>query len=481
MQQKVVREVLAGIGAGAFSEVEIQKPEPAWGPSPADSVALVVSRDESDLRRQWLGWLLAHAFADRSHELGLPPVSYLAARLGGDRVDAENLGPTTKAPERMTLADAQGTAERARRAAVLNGADIDRLEILKPSGYAFLVELRIKGSPAKFLRDGLSDVLNALGGPMPSEGPYAGDYALVVDRDGKRVWEGAEAYYGDGAIQIGGADRWELQDCGPYVLHGPADKRPPRCPVEAAGEPRDESSPSDVTTRIVGATPKQESVLREILAGLEETVIEQVRVSPAGKDWTPIHPNSVVLHIDFIKAEQNARGFWETALLAQAFDRRSRALNLQPVAGYETPGEGYGLQDPGEQERPPRKPIAAEELTSKAAAAAKESGARLVELRLVRPQHLALAITVEAKNPADYLRHHLSAMLDAIPAPWDHEYDGLYVLVVDRQGEFVWVSAGSVSDNVSGGGGGARADLAGCDPRPGFGSTRYVPPPCPVD
>jgi hypothetical protein len=480
VQQKVLREVLAGIGPSEFAEIEIKRPEPAWGPSPADSVALVVPHDENDLPREWLSWLIAHAFAQRSHDLGLPPVSYLAPRAGG--VDAENLGPTIQGPARVTLADALDAAQKARQAAIRSGAEVDRLEILRPNGYAFRLHLRVEGDQARFLRDGLGTVLGSLGGPQPDDGPYAGDYALVVDGSGKRVWEGAEAYLGDGSIQVGGADRWELQGCGPYLLFGPPGRQPPACPVESAGEPSVQSSaPSDVTTRIVGATPKQESILREILAGLGETVIEEARVSPAGKDWTPVHPNSVVLHIDFTKADENARGYWEASLLAEAFDRRSRALNLQHVAAYETPGEGYGLQDPDEPGRPSRKPITAQELTSKAEAAAKESGASIVELRLVRPQHLALAITVEANNPADYLRHHLVTMLDAIPSPSDREYDGLYVLVVDRNGKFVWVSAGSVSDNMSGGGGGARPDLAGCDPRPSFGSTGYTPPPCPVD
>jgi hypothetical protein len=222
-------------------------------------------------------------------------------------------------------------------------------------------------------------------------------------------------------------------------------------------------------------------VLREILAGLGETVIEKVRVTPAGKDWTPTQPNSVVVHIDFTKADENGRGSWEAALLAEAFERRSRALHLQPVTAYETAMDGTRIEGPP-NERPERNRITADELRSKAEAAAKESGARVMELRVVQPEHLALAITLEVSNPADYLRHHLSTVLDAIPSPSDHEYDGLYVLVVDQKGKFVWLSAATVSDTISGGSGGARPDLAGCDPVPRFGTmTDSAPPPCPAD
>src|SRR4249919_2795956 len=56
MQQKVLREVLAGIGANAFEEVRIQRPAAAWGPSSADSVALVLPRDADELRQEWLSW-----------------------------------------------------------------------------------------------------------------------------------------------------------------------------------------------------------------------------------------------------------------------------------------------------------------------------------------------------------------------------------------------------------------------------------------
>lgn len=478
MQQKVLREVLAGLGPTSLEEVEIK-----GSPRKPLAVGLVVPHDVENVIAEWHAGLLAQGFAERSRELGLPPVAFLAAERGD--TDGEDFGPGPAAESSPTLSEAMRTAARARKAAELHGAEVTRLEILKPNGYAFLLELRVEGDQARFLRDGLPQVL----GPVePGNSGFEGNYLLVVDGDGNRIWESMQATSGDGWSQLGGTERWDLAGCSPFFRGGPPGRGPPPCPADSAAQAQKKTdakvksiAPADVTTKIVGATPKQGSILREILAGLGENVIEQVRVSPAGRDWTPIHPNSIVLHIDFTKADQNARGFWEAALLAQAFDRRSRALNLQPVAGYESPGEGYGLQDPGEQERPSRKPITAEELTSKAAAAAKKSGAKLVELRLVRPQHLALAITVEANNPADYLRHHLSTMLDAIPSPSDREYDGLYVLVVDHKGKFVWVSAGSVSDNISGGGGGVRPDLAGCDPRPGFGSIRYTPPPCPVD
>ena len=55
---------------------------------------------------------------------------------------------------------------------MLNGGEVDRIEILRPHGYAFLVEMRVKDGSAKFLWQGLPKVLGAIGGPEPSEGQY---------------------------------------------------------------------------------------------------------------------------------------------------------------------------------------------------------------------------------------------------------------------------------------------------------------------
>jgi hypothetical protein len=478
MQQRVLREVLAGVGGDDFTEVEIRRPDPAWGPSPADSVALVVAREESDLRRQWLSWLVAHGFAQRSHELGLSPVSYVAARLHED--DAENLGPTTQPQAHMTLADAQDAASKASNAAALGGADIDRLEIMRPNGYAFLVELRVNGDAAKFLRDGLPKVLSALGGPQPSDGPYQGDYTVVRDSDGKRVWVGAEAYLGDSAIQIGGADRWDLEGCGPYFRGGPPGRGPPPCPADSGAQSK--PPPSDVRTRIVGATPKQETVLREILAGLGDTVIDEIRVMPPGDGWTPFKPHSVVIRLKTGKTDEKERGGWEAALVAEAFEARSRALHLQPVAAYETANDGIALDGPAEPAPDHRAPITRKEIESGIVSGAKESGAEIVTLRIGKPLHFAAAVSLRAEDPASFLKHRLHTFLDAIPSLSTRQYDGLYVLVTDGKGKYVWVSAMTQGDSISGGAEGARDDLAGCYPNPMYGSaTGDEPPPCPVD
>src|SRR5437879_4744491 len=53
LQQKVLREVIAGLGPTGFREVEIQKSEPS-------SILLVVPHDRDNVLAEWQSWLLAH-------------------------------------------------------------------------------------------------------------------------------------------------------------------------------------------------------------------------------------------------------------------------------------------------------------------------------------------------------------------------------------------------------------------------------------
>src|SRR6186713_1937932 len=68
--------------------------------------------------------------------------------------------------------------------------------------------------------------------------------------------------------------------------------------------------PAAVTTKIIGATPKQKAVLRKILAGLGDTVITEIRVGPTGKGWTPFRPNSVLIRLKTAKTDEKERAGW---------------------------------------------------------------------------------------------------------------------------------------------------------------------------
>lgn len=229
-QQRILREVLAGLGADELAEVEIIEPGP-WGTGDPGSIALLVPHDTQDLRAEWQSWLLAQGFAERSRAERLPPVSDVTSDRDGNY--STNVGPLPDVEqEKPTLAAARIAAEKAQAAAHSNGATLRRIEIVQPHGVGFVVELQVEGDPAKFLRDGLAKVLEPIGGPDPFvESAFEGDYTVVLDHGGEVVWRGAEASLGDGTIQVGGATRWSLEGCSPYFRGGPPDGPPP-CPVE---------------------------------------------------------------------------------------------------------------------------------------------------------------------------------------------------------------------------------------------------------
>ena len=113
---------------------------------------------------------------------------------------------------------------------------------------------------------------------------------------------------------------------------------------------------------------------------------------------------------------------------------------------------------------------------------AKESSADIVTLRITRPRHLAAAVTLRVDDPASLLKHRLHIFLQSVPSLSTHQYDGLYVLVNDRNGKYVYLSARTVGDTISGGTEDVRPDLEGCYPTALFGSpNEKPPPPCPVD
>jgi len=279
--------------------------------------------------------------------------------------------------------------------------------------------------------------------------------------------------------------RPDLIGCYYPGLSRPMNWNPPPCPSAGSPAPEREQPeakdpPPALSTDIVGATPKQEALLREILVGLAPTLIDEVRIAPARPPWTPYKPDSVIVSVHYADSPEKERGDWEASLLSQAFATRSRLTNLQPVAGYETASDGVALDGPSEPEPDTRRPIDETELIESLSNAAHSNGAEVLEVRTVKPMNLAAFLTLRVEAPASYLKHRLEGLTRSLPS--GVRLDGLYIRIVDREGRFVWFSATTDGDAISSFTAGARKDLRGCDPTPRFGSPHDPePPPCPVD
>jgi hypothetical protein len=215
-QQRVLLEILAGLGPTHLETLEIVEPEAGWGAAP-DAVALIVSATKKDTLALWHGYLLAQAFQERSRELGLPAIAYRA-----DFGSTSVLGRPPEGPP-LTEEEAQALVKALRTAAARNGAEARRIEILKPKRFAFAVELEADDI-ADFLLNGFDDALAPLA-ELRGQG-YDGRFIKVVDKDGRwALTTASDASGGAGGV------RPDLAGCKWLGISQPTGWSPPPCPA----------------------------------------------------------------------------------------------------------------------------------------------------------------------------------------------------------------------------------------------------------
>lgn len=241
-------------------------------------------------------------------------------------------------------------------------------------------------------------------------------------------------------------------------------------------------APSDVTTKIVGATPKQREILFDALAGIGDTKIDVIEVTPAEKGWVD-NPDAVGLGFSAGKGELDMRSEWQSWLVGQALAVRSSQLGL-PVVAY-LGGRGIGQSSVGKASPGTPTNTATDgdikRIVRRIEAAARDAKAKVAEIQILEPLGLAVAITIRVSDPPQFLDKRAEGFLEALGGPPDwpvrHSH---YLRFVDDKGDRIMEIAGAP---LGGGGSGAswvRPDLVGCyDPamsRP----TGWKPPPCPT-
>lgn len=446
-QEEILREILAGIGGSQFAQVEVR----ANTEDPGSLDLVVPYEPEGKMHAEWEAWIVANAFAARSEEAGLPPVAQLVPA-ERDVVYAEILGePSKRQP--LSAAVALRRAEEAGQTAELFGAEVRRIEVLEPDGVAFSIELQANGDEAYFLREGLPRVLDSFGeSPDPAD---AGDYSVITDSKGSRIWEGAVASLGD-SITIADWTKPSLQGC--YWPHsGPP---PGKAPLRCEGE--------EPLPKIEGASPKQAAVLQEILGGIGRTDVAKITVAKARKDMPG--PADAVQLIFEVPLEDRVAN-WHMDLIANAFRERSRELGL-PAVVFSSGGRGgqalvgqpsYGAADlDGALAQ-------AREIAIRIREAAAQHGAKVRRLQLIRPRRFAFILELQTEDPAEFLRSGFRDVMRPLYEAGIRSYDGWSIEVVDGEGKFVLGSGGWFS---------VRRDLEACAPV--IVGTDTNPPPCPA-
>jgi hypothetical protein len=218
-------------------------------------------------------------------------------------------------------------------------------------------------------------------------------------------------------------------------------------------------------TEIVGGTASERALLRDIVAGMQPTVIEKIEITGSG--------NHVALHFIAPPDRWNL-AFWQDDLVAASFrDRANAAGDNLTVSIFDREADGGSLNGGPATPLPPAQPgdaAAARQLFENAAA---KSGVSLDKLTIDQPDGVAVEATLQSNDPASFLVHQMPAFLNALG---DHSnLDGTYISLVDSSGHTVWET--SSNDRISEGSVGSRPDLAGCSPVSNWGNP---PPPCPV-
>jgi hypothetical protein len=252
------------------------------------------------------------------------------------------------------------------------------------------------------------------------------------------------------------------------------------CGGEAAQLPTQQ--PLSVTsTRLVGGTKGQRALVRQVLAGMGRRRIATIRIGPAPRTVRPFDRGNVSLALR--AKEPDLRALWEAWLVAGTFDFLSAKRGLPRVAYVEDPYGGAGGLGWGPEVRPPRAgppratASAASDLDRWIRAAAKNAGAKVTGLQILRPYGLAPAITLRVEDPAAFLRYRLTSFQKRLDR-WGAT-EGVYLWVDDSHGEYVFSEESATRGGP--GAGGVRPELEGC--APGFSSRGVeepAPPPCPV-
>lgn len=243
-------------------------------------------------------------------------------------------------------------------------------------------------------------------------------------------------------------------------------------------------SPAEVKTKIVGASPEQEQLLREILGGLGSTAIESLQIVEPEKDWgAPADAVALEASLD----PNGLTGGWHVMLVANAFEERSRDLGLPAVAAVADRYSGTPIESastlvdrPELRTREKLTLKEARELAERVHETSAKQGAES-RIEILKPHRPAFFIELKVEDAASFLseRRHEKALAPLFtPERNDYAgYDGLYLTIDDGKPKPAlahgWYPFGGV-------GGGVRADLEGC--APGFGgSVMRRPPHCPDD
>jgi hypothetical protein len=261
------------------------------------------------------------------------------------------------------------------------------------------------------------------------------------------------------------------------------------CGSEQLGSAKSETSgavvwterrPGDVRTPLRNASPAQERLLREILAGVRDRSIEAVEVVTPDPAWNLVQERSVQLNLS---GPDDGEAAFERWLVAGAFVDRSHQEGLAPVGVVQVTDDGVRTEGPGQHVvrvpaiRPTPEGVerAAEQIRTAAAAAR----AGVQSIRVHEPDGGAIAVTLEVGDPPQFLAHRFERFEASVRQIWTRFPEGRLMRAVDDGGREIYLSY--VAHRLGASSAGVPPELEGCI---SLGLSQPAglepPPPCPL-
>jgi hypothetical protein len=232
-------------------------------------------------------------------------------------------------------------------------------------------------------------------------------------------------------------------------------------------------------TEIEGGSQAQRAALRDLLTRMGSTGIQRLVVERPNDEWKQVAEGSANLTITPVD-RRDSQAQWEAAVLAGAFDERSRAEGLPELAAYNGPDGSSRVAGPrgGEGEpaaRGPAPDVASLRESVRAAVSAQDADVTGFRVSVLNSRPVA-AIDLRAEKPAEFLRRELPFILAALP----RTLDGSYVGVRDEDGDRVLESGWFDAGHVAGGLLWVKPQLDSCSPIAHSEPALAEPPPaCP--
>jgi hypothetical protein len=204
-------------------------------------------------------------------------------------------------------------------------------------------------------------------------------------------------------------------------------------------------------TEIEGGSQAQRAALRDLLTRLGSTGILRLAIERSNDEWKQVAEGSVNLTITPVD-QRDSQAQWEAAILAGAFDERSRAEGLPELAAYNGPdGSSRVAGLPGGEGEPTVRGAAPEvdSLRESVRAAVSAQDADITGFRVsVLNSRPVATIDLRTQKPAEFLRRQLPFILAALPRTLDGSYVGVRDEDDNRVLESGWFDAGHVAGGL---------------------------------